>query len=184
MIITENYAKQLQKMHNQPKKTIGFGEQPPEKLIEILNNKNYQNILDFGCGKGVITSRLQELFPSKSIYGFDPGVEHFKNYNNNNDLIYSVDALEHIEPEFLDQVLINLFNDSKHQFHLIACHPAKKNLPDGRNCHLIIEQPDWWHKKFLKLFANVSKINYTNSYTKPIKGGRINTYFEIEIEKV
>jgi hypothetical protein len=30
---------------------------------------------------------------------------------------------------------------------LIACHPAKKGLSDGRNAHLIIEQPEWWKQK-------------------------------------
>jgi hypothetical protein len=31
----------------------------------------------------------------------------------------------------------------------IACYPAKKHLPDGRNAHLIIESPDWWRTKIL-----------------------------------
>ena len=33
------------------------------------------------------------------------------------------------------------------QYHLIACHPAKKKLSDGRNAHLIIEEPTWWKNK-------------------------------------
>jgi hypothetical protein len=31
----------------------------------------------------------------------------------------------------------------------IACYPAKKHLPDGRNAHLIVESPDWWRKQLL-----------------------------------
>ncbi len=36
----------------------------------------------------------------------------------------------------------------KYQYHLIACHPAK-TLSDGRNAHLIIENPDWWKVKMI-----------------------------------
>ena len=39
---------------------------------------------------------------------------------------------------------------TKYQYHLIACHPAKKKLRDGRNAHLIIEQPNWWRNKLEK----------------------------------
>jgi predicted transcriptional regulator len=44
-----------------------------------------------------------------------------------------------------------LFNiTTKYQYHLIACHPAKKKLKDGRNAHLIVETPDWWKNKLSK----------------------------------
>ena len=69
------------------------------------------------------------------------------------DMIYSSDVLEHVEPELIDKTLVDLFNRaSKYQYHLIACHPAKKFLNDGRNAHLIIETPKWWKKK-LKTFG-------------------------------
>lgn len=184
MIITETYASQLRQMHNQPEKKIGFGVQPPEKLIEILNNSDHQHILDFGCGKGEIFSKVQEIFPSRTVVGYDPGVEKYSFYPNNIDFIYSVDTLEHIEPEFLNQVLTNLLNDSKHQFHLIACHPAKKNLPDGRNCHLIVEEPDWWIRKIKSVVGEYADIPYTYSYQTTTKHGKINTYCEIEIKKL
>ena len=32
-------------------------------------------------------------------------------------------------------------------YHLVACHPAKKYLSDGRNAHLIVENPEWWKCK-------------------------------------
>jgi hypothetical protein len=35
----------------------------------------------------------------------------------------------------------------------IACYPAKKHLPDGRNAHLIVESPAWWREQLL---ANMS----------------------------
>lgn len=183
MIITETYATQLKQMHNQPEKKLGFGEEPPAKLLEILQNTNYESILDFGCGKGIIRSNVQSLFPSKTVLGYDPGVDQFSVYPANIDFIYSVDTLEHIEPDFLNHVLLNLLNDSKHQYHLIACHPAKKNLPDGRNCHLIIEEPSWWIEKIKSVIDETADILYTNSYQVITKHGKINTYCEIEIKR-
>jgi hypothetical protein len=67
-------------------------------------------------------------------------------------LIYSSDVLEHIEPELLDDTLQSLCECAvKYQYHLIACHPAKKSLSDGRNAHLIIEDPSWWNNKLKSL---------------------------------
>jgi hypothetical protein len=31
----------------------------------------------------------------------------------------------------------------------IACYLAKKFLPNGRNCHLIVQHPDWWRQQLL-----------------------------------
>mgnify|MGYP007000267248 len=61
------------------------------------------------------------------------------------DLVYSSDVLEHIEVDQLETVIDKLYSiANKYQYHLIACHPAKKRLSDGRNAHLIIEKPEWW----------------------------------------
>ena len=58
---------------------------------------------------------------------------------------------EVLQPGHIDETLDDLFNiATKYQYHLIACHPAKKKLNDGRNAHLIIETPDWWKAKLAK----------------------------------
>ena len=63
-------------------------------------------------------------------------------------MIFSQDVLEHIEPIELDNVLNDLASRcNKVMYHLIACHPAKKALSDGRNAHLIIESPNWWKQR-------------------------------------
>jgi hypothetical protein len=46
-----------------------------------------------------------------------------------------------------------------HAWFIIACYPAKKLLPDGRNAHLIIESPIWWLDKIKDVF-NKSTIIY------------------------
>jgi hypothetical protein len=38
-------------------------------------------------------------------------------------------------------------------FFRIACYLAKKSLPDGRNCHLIVKEPVWWREQILQHMA-------------------------------
>ena len=82
------------------------------------------------------------------------------------DLVYSSDVLEHVEPDLIDETINHLFSISNYQYHLIACHPAKKALSDGRNAHLIIEDPSWWLKKFEAQLGNEWEIVSTDDYEK------------------
>lgn len=183
MIITKEYQEQIKKMHNGEAKKIGYGVDPPTKLVELLSVNQCQTVLDFGCGRGMMMMELQKKFPNKTLLGYDPGVEHHNYYPDKVDFIYSVDVIEHIEPAFLNEVLEKLFNTADLQYHNIACHPAKKKLPDGRNCHLTVESPIWWENKIRSIIQTRGNVIYTNSYHTTIKGGRINTYFEIAFTK-
>ena len=62
----------------------------------------------------------------------------------------------------------NLIDDyfTKSAWLIIACYPAKKILPDGRNAHLIVENPTWWLDKIsntmLKSKISKSKVVIRN----------------------
>ena len=59
--------------------------------------------------------------------------------------MYCGDVLEHVEPEYLQDVLADIKRCMKRAGLLvISTIPAKKTLPDGRNAHLIVESPLWW----------------------------------------
>ena len=61
------------------------------------------------------------------------------------------DVFEHIEPVYLDHTLKQINKKMlRTGFFRIACYPAKKTLPDGRNAHLIVESPAWWREKLLE----------------------------------
>ena len=116
-------------------------------IFQFTNSSNSvgSEVLDFGCGKGTPLDSLKS--DVMDIYSYDP-ITHPIELPEHVDLVYSRDVLEHIEPEQIDTVLENLFTiGTKYQHHFIACHPAKKGLSDGRNAHLIIEEPDWWKSK-------------------------------------
>ncbi len=57
----------------------------------------------------------------------------------------STDVLEHITEPDLPWILDELFGyANKFVFANIACYPAKKSLPNGKNAHCTVREPDWW----------------------------------------
>jgi len=181
MKISEEYKHQLEIMHTEEKKRLGHGVEPAEKLVEIIKSYPINTVLDFGCGQGNMIVRLMELFPNLDIQGYDPGVERYSTLPTTSiDLIYSADVLEHIEPNHLVDTLKNLWSIGQYQYHNIACYPAKKKLPDGRNCHLIIEEPDWWLEKIKSTLDPSCKIVYDNVYHTFLKEKKC-THLEVVI---
>ena len=60
-------------------------------------------------------------------------------------MVFSNDVLEHIEPNYLKEVLQDIDNyATKYVWLRIDTQPARKELSDGRNAHLIIKDKDWW----------------------------------------
>lgn len=180
ILISNTYAKQLQELHR--RKKIGFGVEPPERLKNLLRESKVKNIVDYGCGDGAMMEKIKEYFPNLVLLGYDPGVEQFSTLPDNADLLYSVDVLEHFEPSYIDIGIEKLLTIADFHYHNIACHPAKKFLPDGRNCHLIIESPSWWLEKIGKIIDKNWTIVYQGSYESFHKK-RKGTHFEIILMK-
>jgi hypothetical protein len=146
-MISDEYKQQLSSLH---KKAFGSGKELHPEAIKILDTHNINTLLDFGCGKGHMSDSIKEKYPELTLYSYDPITSPIE-IPNTVEMIFSSDVLEHVEPEYIDQTLDTLFNiATKFQYHLIACSPAKKNLPDGRNAHLIVESPLWWKNKLEK----------------------------------
>ena len=141
---SDAYTKELERLH--ARKSFGTASGVPGILQSFLDDRpDIKSILDFGCGKGTPFESL--VSKDMKVYSYDPITNPIE-LPKQVDLVYSRDVLEHIEPEQIDSVLKKLFTISnKYQHHLIACHPAKKGLSDGRNAHLIIERPKWWKQK-------------------------------------
>jgi len=167
MKITNEYKEQIKKLHQS--KNWGTTSAIPHKVIEIIETFNIKSILDFGCGKGKIVELLKERFPNIEVIGYDPAFN--TDLPDKIEMIMSTDVLEHVEPNFLDETLSDLYSRAeKVQYHLIACHKAKKILPDGRNAHLIIETPDWWQEKFRNLPGEIYFEDVHGSIKTPKKG--------------
>ena len=145
MSYSKEYLEELKTLHN--KKTFGLNRNIPEIVHKIIKENNIKSFLDFGAGKGHTSATISQTYPEIDLHTFDPAT--FPNpLPKEVELTYSSDVLEHVEPDLIDETLNDLCaRSTRYQYHLIACHPAKKALSDGRNAHLIIENPKWWKNR-------------------------------------
>lgn len=149
-LIDKKYQQQLQQLHNDGR--FNNGRKAYRIVKEFMQEYNPTSVLDFGCGKGGLIAVIRELHPGTVTAGYDPGTPEFDQMPDRTfDAVVSTDALEHIEPKRLAETLKVIGNKiERYGFFRIACYPAKKTLPDGRNAHLIVELPEWWREQILK----------------------------------
>ena len=146
-LVSDQYIKQLTRLHQIRE---SFGDSGSYKHIdEWLANNKCHSLLDYGCGKGNVFKNIQKKFPLIDCRGYDPGVPEYAVMPEiPAELVICTDVLEHIEPELIDNVLKHIESLTlKTAYLIIDTLPAQKNLPDGRNAHLIIENQDWWTNK-------------------------------------
>ena len=163
MAYSTQYLKQLTALHSKSK--FGSGSEIPKIVNNLLGN-GVDSLLDFGSGKGLFSATVKLAYPNLQLYTYDPVTSPIE-LPDAVDMIYSSDVLEHVESDLLDETLSDLFaRASKYQYHLIACHPAKKYLQDGRNAHLIIETPAWWKEKLSTFGWTVEFENTTERFVE------------------
>lgn len=169
MAHSKEYLTELEKLHS--KKTFGTAGSIPTVVKELLDLNKITSVLDYGAGKGNTTAAFKNQYSNLVVYSFDP-VTFPNPLPESVDLVYSSDVLEHVEPELIDDTLNDLCRiATKYQYHLIACHPAKKSLSDGRNAHLIIESPNWWKQKITALSGWKIVSEDIIEYTSIVKKG-------------
>lgn len=150
-MISESYLEQQKTLHQNPHYGIASIVFAP-LIAKVIRSNAIGSLSDYGAGK----QNLQKVLRSSGIdlpyYPFDPA---FPEYGPARpaDLVCCIDVLEHIEPEYLDAVLKDLQRIMpKIGFLSIHTRPADKTLPDGRNAHLIQEQPSWWLPRLCRYF--------------------------------
>jgi len=143
-IISEEYLKEQQQLHKNPSygsSSIMFAP----TVLQLINQTKPQTLTDYGAGKQRLNLRLQELNAPKYIYQpFDPAFPEYGEAKEA-ELVVCIDVLEHIEPDFLNNVLEDLKRVTRRLgFFTVHTGPAKKKLSDGRNAHIIQKPQDWW----------------------------------------
>jgi len=107
-----------------------------------------RDILDYGCGKRLLEGGLG--FP---IANYDPAVAGCEGRPEPHEFVACTDVLEHIEPEYLEAVLVDLRRVMlRAGYFVIHTGAAMKHLADGRNAHLIQEPVYWWLGRLSKYF--------------------------------
>lgn len=155
MIIDPEYQAQLAKMHSRGQ--FVRGSKMLGAMRPFIDQYLPASIMDFGCGHGALMASISQAYPNIRVEGYDPGnPKHNRMPKRSFDAVVSADVFEHIEPAYLASTL-QLISDKIQVagWFRIACYPAKKHLPDGRNAHLIVESPDWWRQQLL---ANMNMV--------------------------
>ena len=150
-------------------KSLKFFFQPIKQILDLTKSNS---IIDFGCGKAkyyyeeinienTLYADIRSFWNIKDVYLYDPGVKKFsKHPTRKADGVICIDVVEHIPENDVINFIEELFKlANKFVFIVIACYPAKKTLPDGRNVHLCIKSVNEWKNIILNIkhkFPNVS----------------------------
>lgn len=101
-------------------------------------------ILDYGCGAG----RGISSFTKYRAADYDPGVPGCTTEPAPADLVVSIHALEHVEPDYVDAVIAHMTALArKALFIVVSCEPSTKLLPDGSAWHSFVRSAAWWREK-------------------------------------
>lgn len=125
----------------------GFSILKHKELIgKFIAATKSKSVLDYGSGK---CGGYQSLPFAKMLVPYDPALPSYREKPEGVfDGVICVDVLEHIPEDEIDGVMDELDGyGRKFVFLSICTRPAKKRLPDGRNCHLTVKPPEWWWKK-------------------------------------
>ena len=144
-MITEDYREQNRQLHENPAYGVSSA-----KWAGLVNDTYSQygcnSVLDYGCGKQTLGAALPHLM----VRGYDPCIEGLDELPDLADMVICGDVMEHVEEEHVDEVLDHIQKLARKVVILvIACRPAKKLLPDGRNAHITIHSTNWWLERIL-----------------------------------
>ncbi|WP_127088467.1 hypothetical protein [Aquabacter cavernae] len=150
--ISDTYLQLQTELHKIPQygtASLGYGK----KVKELLEQINGTSLSDYGAGKCRLLEALKNVgVENIEYYPYDPV---FPEYGppRSADLVCCIDVLEHIEEEYIDDVINDLKKiTTNYGLFSIATGPARKKLSDGRNAHLIQKKTSWWLPKFLPHF--------------------------------
>jgi hypothetical protein len=151
-VISDEYRRLQQKLHENPNygvASIGFA--PTVK--QLIEQTGAKSLSDYGAGKQHLMHTLKDKLGVEIDYRpYDPA---FPEYGDPKpaDLVCCIDVLEHIEPDFVGNVLDELKSITvKYGFFSIHTGPAQKVLADGRNAHLIQKPSSWWLPRLCERF--------------------------------
>ncbi len=130
-------------------------------ILGLVTHRKYvQTVLDYGCGKGELKKYLKEHAPWVEVSEYDPGIVGKDTPPEGKfDLVWTCDVLEHIQPEYIDDTIVRLFELTKYvMYNNIACASSRSVFKDGpfkgQDLHLIIEEPAKWRERFNRVITD------------------------------
>lgn len=154
-MISEGYREEQKLLHENPDYGQASVSYAPV-VSRIINDLNSTDILDYGAGKGRLAEYLT-VDHTVSVCLYEPAVDEWSKSPEPHEFVACIDVLEHIEPEFIDDVLDDLKRVTQRVgFFTIHTGKARRILSDGRNAHLIQKPVAWWIPKIMERFKLTS----------------------------
>lgn len=152
-----DYGAMYSEMHNNQKVFPGTSiKSYVAEIAQCVGLYRPRNLLDYGSGKGFqyLVSRVHEQWGGLLPHCYDVGVRQLAEKPKGPfDGVICTDVMEHIDEPDVDAILADIFSmvpkrddgGKSFTFFSIACRPAaRKKLPDGRDVHLTVREPEWW----------------------------------------
>ena len=147
-------------------------------LVSILCEGNeIKTILDYGCGKAVLSDALTKKY---KITKYEPAIPKLeKKPDGKFDMVLCTDVLEHVEEIYIDNILKELQQYIKVMGFFTIClgHVKKHLLPDGSPVHILVKPKVWWREKLDKYFT------YTEIYGRGRNKREMVLLIEVKDEK-
>jgi len=154
-VISEDYRAMQSQLHAMPRGYGGVNTNVTgPAVMEVVRKIGAESVLDYGAGKGHLGEYLFTHGFTGDYRPYDPAIPIWADAPQPSDLVACCDVLEHIEPDCLEAVLLDLRRVTrKAGLFLVNLREAKKTLPDGRNAHLIVKPAEWWRERIAEHFV-------------------------------
>ena len=176
-LISDEYRTLLQNYRTKRADWGGTGRKYGEEVAAYAREMGCESILDYGCGN----QSLKLTLPRYLRYaGYDPAIEEYSHFPEGEwDLICCIDVMEHVEEDCVDAVLERIHAAAEvGVYFLISLVAAKAVLPDGRNAHITLLEPEEWYEKLNKFNWGWSRAIIKDKFIKFI--ARKRSYQDVE----
>ena len=138
-----------------------------QDIKRLIRQTAARSVLDYGSGKGrqYLPQRIeldggrwesvQDYWDVDYVRCYDPCFALFSELPAEQcDGVISTDVLEHCPEDDLPWIVDEMFGFARtFVFLTIACHLARKRLPNGENAHCTIKPLDWWQDLLRRVAA-------------------------------
>jgi len=185
--IISNYMKKQNNIFHKEREDWGKkGKKWSKGIKYIVKKYNYESVVDYGAGKCMLGKNLSDFV---EVQSYEPAFESTDIKPTPSDFVVCTHVLEHVEPEFLENVLDNLkYLAKKGLLISVDSGPSGKLLPDGRDSNLIQEDISWWFNKLKEYFPefhiiNIDRRKFNQQNTiKEINSNKKGTFFGEKIQ--
>jgi hypothetical protein len=119
-----------------------------DRVLAVQTLFECESVLDYGCGKGTLDL--------PGIERYDPAIPQFSKYPDPAHLVVCTDVMEHIEPEYVGNAILDIYSLTKRvaYFQIATRKDKSKTLPDGTNPHKTVRKANWWLGTFKEVLGD------------------------------